>query len=186
MPTALITGITGQDGSHLAEFLLSKDYRVSGLVRRSSGDNCQRLTAIRDRINLYQGGLLDQTSLIRILEQVQPDEVYNLAGMSFVAASWQQPVLTGEFTALGVTRLLDALRQACPEARFFQASSSEMFGKPSVSFAELVRMMVDADLALLARQEPEQPMNKSRVPATRLVEQTAGPKPSLLVLEPAT
>ncbi len=129
MPTALITGITGQDGSHLAEFLLARDYRVSGLVRRSSGDNCQRLEAIRDRLTLYQGDLLDQTSLVRILDQVQPDEVYNLAGMSFVAASWQQPVLTGEFTALGVTRLLDAIRQVCPEARFFQASSSEMFGK---------------------------------------------------------
>ncbi len=100
MPKALITGITGQDGSHLAEFLLARDYRVSGLVRRSSGDNCQRLEGIRDCLTLHQGDLLDQTSLVRMLEQVQPDEVYNLAGMSFVAASWQQPVLTGEFTAL--------------------------------------------------------------------------------------
>lgn len=129
MPTALITGVTGQDGSHLADFLLDKGYRVFGLARRSSGDNTQRLTSIREHITLLDGDLLDQSSLLRIVEQTQPDEVYNLAGMSFVPASWQQPVLTGEFTALGVTRILEALRQACPAARFFQASSSEMFGK---------------------------------------------------------
>jgi GDPmannose 4,6-dehydratase len=129
MPTALITGITGQDGSHLAEFLLAKGYRVHGVIRRSSGDTCQRIEKIREQLHLHQGDLLDQTSLVRIMEEVQPDEVYNLAGMSFVPASWQQPVLTAEFTGVGVTRLLEALRQVCPRARFYQASSSEMFGK---------------------------------------------------------
>jgi GDPmannose 4,6-dehydratase len=129
MPTVLITGITGQDGSHLAELLLSKGYRVSGMVRRASTENFQRIEHLRGRIELYQGDLLDQTSIARVLEQVEPDEVYNLAAMSFVPTSWQQPVLTAEFTALGVTRLLDAIRQTCPEARFYQASSSEMFGK---------------------------------------------------------
>jgi GDPmannose 4,6-dehydratase len=129
MPTALITGITGQDGSHLAELLLSKNYQVCGMVRRSSTENFQRIEHLRERLTLYQGDLLDQTSIARVLEQVRPDEVYNLAAMSFVPTSWEQPVLTAEFTALGVTRLLDALRQTCPHARFYQASSSEMFGK---------------------------------------------------------
>jgi GDPmannose 4,6-dehydratase len=129
MPTALITGITGQDGSHLAELLLSKGYRVSGMVRRASTENFQRIEHLRSRLELYQGDLLDQTSIARVLEQVVPDEVYNLAAMSFVPTSWQQPVLTAEFTALGVTRLLDAIRQTCPHSRFYQASSSEMFGK---------------------------------------------------------
>jgi GDPmannose 4,6-dehydratase len=129
MPTALITGVTGQDGSHLAELLLQKNYRVSGMVRRSSTESCQRLEPFRDRIEFHQGDLLDPTSIARVLEQVQPDEVYNLAAMSFVPTSWQQPVLTAEFTAVGVTRMLDALRQVCPRARFYQASSSEMFGK---------------------------------------------------------
>jgi GDPmannose 4,6-dehydratase len=129
MPKAFITGITGQDGSHLAEFLLGKGYQVSGMIRRSSGDSCQRLEKVRQRIDLHRGDLLDQTSLLAILEQVQPDEIYNLAGMSYVGDSWQQPVLTGEFTGLGVTRLLDSVRQVCPHARFYQASSSEMFGK---------------------------------------------------------
>lgn len=129
MPIALVTGITGQDGSHLAEFLLGKGYQVHGLVRRTSTDPCRRIEGIRQRITLHHGDLLDQTSLAQVLETVQPDEVYNLAGMSFVPASWQQPVLTAEFTALGVTRLLDSLRQVCPRARFYQASSSEMFGK---------------------------------------------------------
>src|SRR4051812_18897284 len=127
--SALITGITGQDGSYLAEFLLSKGYRVCGIVRRASTENFQRIEHLRDQIQLYQADLLDQTSLARALEQVQPDEVYNLAAQSFVPTSWQQPVLTAEFTAVGVTRVLDALRQVCPEARFYQASSSEMFGK---------------------------------------------------------
>jgi len=127
--SALITGITGQDGSYLAEFLLGKGYRVCGIVRRSSTENFQRIEHLRDQIQLYQADLLDQTSLARALEQVQPDEVYNLAAQSFVPTSWQQPVLTAEFTAVGVTRLLDALRQVCPGARFYQASSSEMFGK---------------------------------------------------------
>jgi GDPmannose 4,6-dehydratase len=129
MPKALITGITGQDGSHLAELLLAKGYRVFGMVRRSSTENCHRIESFLHRIELVQGDLLDQTSMARILEQVQPDEVYNLAAMSFVPASWQQPVLTAEFTAVGVTRLLEALRQVCPTAKFYQASSSEMFGK---------------------------------------------------------
>jgi GDPmannose 4,6-dehydratase len=127
--TALITGITGQDGSYLAELLLAKGYRVCGMVRRSSTENFQRIEHLRDKIQLHQGDLLDHTSLAKILEQTQPDEIYNLAAQSFVPTSWQQPVLTAEFTALGVTRLLDAMRQACPKARFYQASSSEMFGK---------------------------------------------------------
>jgi GDPmannose 4,6-dehydratase len=127
--SALITGITGQDGSYLAEFLLAKGYRVSGLVRRASTENFQRIEHLRDRLTLYQADLLDQSSLAAAVDQARPDEVYNLAAMSFVPTSWQQPVLTGEFTALGVTRLLDALRQVCPAARFYQASSSEMFGK---------------------------------------------------------
>ncbi len=127
--TALITGITGQDGSYLAEFLLGRGYRVCGMVRRSSTENFQRIEAFRDRIELLQGDLLDQTSMARVLEQTQPDEVYNLAAQSFVPTSWHQPVLTAEFTAVGVTKLLEAIRQACPKARFYQASSSEMYGK---------------------------------------------------------
>jgi GDPmannose 4,6-dehydratase len=112
-----------------AEWLLGKGYRVAGMVRRSSTNHCQRLERIRDRIELLQGDLLDQTSLVNVLEHAAPDEIYNLAGLSYVPASWEQPVLTGEFTGLGVTRLLDAIRQVCPKARFYQASSSEMFGK---------------------------------------------------------
>ncbi|MBL8793936.1 MAG: GDP-mannose 4,6-dehydratase [Planctomycetia bacterium] len=127
--TAFITGITGQDGSYLADFLLEQGYRVCGMVRRSSTENFQRIEHLRERIELYQADLLDQTSLAQVLSQVRPDEVYNLAAMSFVPTSWQQPVLTAEYTALGVTRLLDALRAVCPQARFYQASSSEMFGK---------------------------------------------------------
>ena len=127
--TALITGITGQDGSYLAELLVQKGYRVCGMVRRSSTENFQRIEHLRDQITLFQGDLLDQTSIARVLEAVRPDEIYNLAAMSFVPTSWDQPVLTAEFTALGVTRLLDALRTICPQARFYQASSSEMFGK---------------------------------------------------------
>src|SRR6266542_4665860 len=126
---ALITGITGQDGSYLAELLLEKGYTVFGMVRRASMDNCERLEHIRHRLELRQADLLDQLSLIRLLEESRPHEVYNLAAMSFVPTSWAQPVLTAEFTAVGVTRLLDAIRQVCPSARFYQASSSEMFGK---------------------------------------------------------
>lgn len=129
MRKALITGINGQDGSHLAELLLSKGYAVHGMVRRSSTENHNRLEHIRSQIELHQGDLLDQTSVAQVLERVMPDEVYNLAAMSFVPTSWAQPVLTAEFTAVGVTRLLDAVRQICPKARFYQASSSEMFGK---------------------------------------------------------
>jgi GDPmannose 4,6-dehydratase len=127
--TALITGITGQDGSYLAELLLAKGYRVCGMVRRSSTENFQRIEHLRDKVQLYQGDLLDHSSLAKVVEQTQPAEIYNLAAQSFVPTSWQQPVLTAEFTALGVTRLLEAIRQACPKARFYQASSSEMFGK---------------------------------------------------------
>src|SRR5438093_2191914 len=127
--TALITGITGQDGSYLADWLLEKGYRVCGMVRRASTENFHRIEHIRDRIQLLQGDLLDQTSIASVLDQARPDEVYNLAAMSFVPTSWQKPVLTAEFTAVGVTRVLDALRQICPQARFYQASSSEMFGK---------------------------------------------------------
>lgn len=126
---ALITGITGQDGSYLAEFLLDKGYEVHGLVRRASTESFQRLSAIRDRITLHTGDLLDQRSLVDVLRETRPDEVYNLGAMSFVAASWTQPTLTAEFTGVGVTRMLEALREVCPQARFYQASSSEMFGK---------------------------------------------------------
>ena len=126
--TALITGITGQDGSYLAEFLLSKGYRVYGLVRRSSTVNFERLYHLQDKIDLIPGDLLDQNSLISALQDSEPAEVYNLASQSFVPTSWNQPVLTGEFTALGVTRILEALRLVNPKIRFYQASSSEMFG----------------------------------------------------------
>lgn len=129
MRKALITGITGQDGSHLAELLLSKGYRVHGMVRRASTDNLFRLEHLLDRIELHQGDLLDSASLLGIVEKTQPDEIYNLAAMSFVPTSWKQPVLTAEYTAVGVTRLLEAVRQIKPGARFYQASSSEMFGK---------------------------------------------------------
>lgn len=129
--TALITGITGQDGSYLAEFLLEQDYRVIGMVRRSSTVNFDRIAHLQEAeaLEIVQGDLLDQMSLIDILRDYRPDEVYNLAAQSFVPTSWRQPVLTGEFTALGVTRVLDAIRIVKPDARFYQASSSEMFGK---------------------------------------------------------
>lgn len=126
---ALITGITGQDGSYLAELLLQKGYEVHGLTRRTSTPNYDRIKGIVDQIQLHQGDLLDQHSLTGVVKDVQPDEVYNLAAQSFVETSWKQPVLTGEFTALGVTRVLEAVRLAKPDAKFYQASSSEMFGK---------------------------------------------------------
>ena len=129
MPTALITGITGQDGSYLAEWLLTRGYRVVGMVRRASTENFERIAHLRDRIELRQADLLDQLSLIDLLRTVRPDEIYNLAAQSFVPTSWAQPVLTAEFDAVGVTRLLEAMRLSAPEARFYQASSSEMFGK---------------------------------------------------------
>jgi GDPmannose 4,6-dehydratase len=129
MPTALITGITGQDGSYLAEFLLAKGYRVVGMVRRSSTTPYERIAHLVDRIELVSADLLDQTSLTDAVHDTQPDEIYNLAAQSFVQASWPQPVLTGEFTALGVTRMLEAMKKAAPRARFYQASSSEMFGR---------------------------------------------------------
>ena len=129
MKTALITGVTGQDGSYLAEFLLGKGYRVLGMVRRTSLENFGRITHIQNDIELVTGDLLDQLSLINILQKYQPDEVYNLGAQSFVPTSWDQPVLTGEFTALGVTRMLDAIRLVSRQSRFYQASSSEMFGK---------------------------------------------------------
>jgi GDPmannose 4,6-dehydratase len=126
---ALITGITGQDGSYLAELLLQEGYEVYGMVRRSSTETFERINHIKDRINLRQADLLDQLSLVELLKEIKPTEVYNLAAMSFVPTSWNQPVLTGEFTGIGVTRVLEAVRHICPEARFYQASSSEMFGK---------------------------------------------------------
>jgi GDPmannose 4,6-dehydratase len=126
---ALITGITGQDGSFLADLLLEKGYEVHGMVRRSSTETFQRLTHIRDDITLHTGDLLDQRSLTDVLRETTPHEIYNLAAMSFVAASWTQPVLTAEFTGTGVTRMLEAMREAAPDSRFYQASSSEMFGK---------------------------------------------------------
>jgi GDPmannose 4,6-dehydratase len=125
----LITGITGQDGSYLAEFLLQKGYDVYGLTRRTSTPNYDRIKAIVEKITLVQGDLLDQHSLTVAIKDIQPEEVYNLAAQSFVPTSWNQPVLTGEFTALGVTRILEAIRMAKPDAKFYQASSSEMFGK---------------------------------------------------------
>ncbi len=129
MPKALITGITGQDGSHLADFLLEKGYEVVGMVRRTSTINFDRIRHIQDRVTIVQGDLLDQVSIIHILQDHHPEEVFNLAAQSFVPTSWQQPVLTGEFTALGVTRMLDAVRTVDKNIRFYQASSSEMFGK---------------------------------------------------------
>ena len=129
MPTALVTGVTGQDGSYLAEFLLEKGYTVIGMVRRTSTINFDRIKDIQDKIEIVQGDLLDQMSLINLLQEFRPDEVYNLAAQSFVPTSFTQPVLTGEFTALGVTRILEAIRIADPKIRFYQASSSEMFGK---------------------------------------------------------
>ncbi len=126
---ALITGVTGQDGSYLAEFLLEQGYEVIGMVRRTSTINFDRINHIQERMAIVQGDLLDQSSLIEILNEHQPAEVYNLAAQSFVPTSWKQPVLTGEFTALGVTRMLEAIRTVNPQTRFYQASSSEMFGK---------------------------------------------------------
>jgi len=128
-PIALVTGVTGQDGSYLAEYLLAQGYKVIGMVRRTSTINFERIADIQDKITIVQGDLLDQVSLIDILREHQPTEVYNLAAQSFVPTSWKQPVLTGEFTALGVTRMLEAVRIVNPQIRFYQASSSEMFGK---------------------------------------------------------
>ncbi|HSH76901.1 MAG TPA: GDP-mannose 4,6-dehydratase, partial [Herpetosiphonaceae bacterium] len=129
MKTALITGVTGQDGSYLAEFLLEQGYNVVGMIRRSSTVNFERIKHIQERLTLVPGDLIDEVSLIGILREHRPAEVYNLAAQSFVQTSWSQPVLTGEVTALGVTRVLDAIRIVDPEIRFYQASSSEMFGK---------------------------------------------------------
>jgi GDPmannose 4,6-dehydratase len=127
--SALVTGITGQDGSYLAELLLEHGYDVHGMVRRASTEKFDRIEHIRDRITLHQGDLLDQRSLVDTMRASKPDEIYNLAAMSFVAVSWIQPTLTAEFTGTGVTRMLEAMREVCPQARFYQASSSEMFGK---------------------------------------------------------
>ncbi|MCL5407392.1 MAG: GDP-mannose 4,6-dehydratase [Patescibacteria group bacterium] len=125
---AFITGITGQDGSYLAEFLLAKDYKVYGMTRRSSTDNLERIEHLRDKIEIVHGDLIDQSSITSILKEIQPDEIYNLAAQSFVKSSWSEPLATGEFTGLGVLRVLEAMRQVCPKAKFYQASSSEMFG----------------------------------------------------------
>jgi len=129
MKCALITGITGQDGSYLAELLLEKGYKVYGMVRRSSTENLERIEHIKEKIELIQGDLLDQLSIIKIMEEAQPDEVYNLAAQSFVPTSWTKPILTSEFNALGTTRVLEAIKQVNPKIKFYQASSSEMFGK---------------------------------------------------------
>ena len=129
MKKALITGVTGQDGSYLSEFLLEQGYEVHGMVRRCSSQNYSRIEHIRDKIVLHQADLLDQSSLESLVRDVKPDEVYNLAAMSFVPASWTQPIMTSDFTALGVTRILEAIRLVKPDAKFYQASSSEMFGK---------------------------------------------------------
>jgi len=129
MPTALVTGITGQDGSYLAEFLLEKGYHVVGMVRRSSTVTWERVEHIKDQIDIVQGDLHDQSSLMNLVKDCNPDEIYNLGAQSFVPTSWSHPTLTGEVTGLGVTRLLEVVRMAKPEARFYQASSSEMFGK---------------------------------------------------------
>ena len=126
--TALITGITGQDGSFLAEFLLQKGYAVHGRVRRASTENFERIAHLRGKLALHQADLLDELSLIELMQKVHPDEIYNLAAMSFVPTSWTQPILTSEFTAIGVVRVLEAMRRVCPKARIYQASSSEMFG----------------------------------------------------------
>jgi len=126
---ALITGITGQDGSYLADLLLDEGYEIFGMVRRSSTDTTSRIEHLRGKVEFLQADLLDQASVVKAVETARPDEIYNLAAQSFVPTSWSQPVLTGQFTALGVTRMLEALRQVAPEARFYQASSSEMFGK---------------------------------------------------------
>src|SRR5437879_7363512 len=127
--TAVITGVTGQDGSYLAELLLGKGYEVIGVVRRTSHDSYERIGHLLDRVQIVAADLLDQHSLTTVIRDAKPDEVYNLAAQSFVPTSWNQPVLTGEFTALGVTKMLEAMRYAAPKARFYQASSSEMFGK---------------------------------------------------------
>lgn len=129
MKRALITGITGQDGSYLADFLLSKGYEVYGMIRRASTENFERISHIKDKINLVQADLLDQLSIVNIIKDIQPQEVYNLASQSFVPTSFEQPMLTGEFTALGVTRMLEAIRLVDRKIKFYQASSSEMFGK---------------------------------------------------------
>jgi GDPmannose 4,6-dehydratase len=129
MKRALITGITGQDGSYLAELLLAKGYEVHGMVRRSSEEKFERLAHFRDKVKLHTGDLLDQYSITSLLSKIEPHEVYNLAAQSFVPTSWSQPVLTGEFTALGVTKVLESIRHAAPKTRFYQASSSEMFGR---------------------------------------------------------
>jgi GDPmannose 4,6-dehydratase len=129
MTTALITGITGQDGSYLAEFLLGRGYRVAGMVRRASVERFDRIEQLRDRVDLIQGDLADQTSLDGAVAEVKPDEVYNLAAQSFVPTSWNQPTMTGDVTGLGVARILEAIRKHAPKARFYQASSSEMYGK---------------------------------------------------------
>src|SRR5580704_14376663 len=126
--SALITGITGQDGSYLAELLLERGYDVHGLVRRSSTERYDRIEHLRERLTLHQGDLLDQRSLVDALRASKPDEIYNLAAMSFVATSWAQPTLTADFSGIGVTRMLEAMREVSPGARFYQASSSEMFG----------------------------------------------------------
>ena len=149
--SALITGITGQDGSYLAELLLEKGYDVHGMVRRSSTEKFDRIEHLRDKVTLHQADLLDERSLVDALRAARPDEIYNLAAMSFVAVSWIQPTLTAEFTGVGVTRMLEAMREVCPDARFYQASSSEMFGKVQRGSADRVDRVLPA-LAVRRRE----------------------------------
>ncbi len=162
MKRALITGITGQDGSYLAELLLEKGYEVHGMVRRSSTEKFERIEHLRERITLHQADLLDHRSLVDCLRASKPDEIYNLAAMSFVAVSWIQPTLTAEFTGVGVTRILEAMREVCPEAKFYQASSSEMFGKVQ----ETPQTEIDAVLPALAlrRREGLRPLDHGQLP----------------------
>jgi GDPmannose 4,6-dehydratase len=173
MKKALITGITGQDGSYLAEWLLSKGYQVTGMVRRASTETFDRIAHFKDRIALRQADLLDQFSLVKLLDEVQPDEIYNLAAMSFVPTSWSQPVLTGEFTALGVTKVLEAMRMVCPKAHFYQASSSEMFGK-----------VIETPQTEKTRSTPAAPTASRRPTATSSRSTTANPTTSSLLGHP--
>ena len=178
---AFITGITGQDGSYLAELLLEQGYEVHGMVRRSSTEKFDRIEHIRDRVSLHQGDLFDSRSMSDALRASRPDEIYNLAAMSYVAASWVQPTLTAEFSGTGVTRLLEAMRDVCPEARFYQASSSEMFGK----VLEVPQTETDAVLPPLALRSGQgiRPLHHRQLP--RVLRSARDQRDSLQSREPA-
>ena len=162
MKRALITGISGQDGSYLAELLLEKGYEVHGLVHGGTDRRFDRLEPVIDRLNLYPGDLLDESSLVDVLRQAKPDEVYNLAAMSSVAQSWRLAVATAEYTAVGVTRLLEGIREVCPEARFYQASSSEMFGRAQRDTAEREHPLLPAQP--LRRRQGLRPLHHRELP----------------------